>query len=92
TVISTGALTRLSGVCQDITELRRIEARLRHHDDFDALTGLLSRRRLVAEIDRCVDAVGNRARYGALLLIDIDGFGIYNDSYGPAVGDALLRS
>ena len=90
--VNNGWVTRLSGVCQDITKLRRVEARLRHHADHDPLTGLLSRRRLVDEIDQRLGFGPRRARSGALLLIDLDGFGFYNDSYGQAVGDALLRS
>ena len=84
--------TRISGVCQDITELRRVEARLRYHADHDPLTGLLSRHRLVAELDRHLGFGEQRRRSGALVLIDVDGFGIYNDSYGQAAGDMLLRS
>jgi diguanylate cyclase (GGDEF)-like protein len=86
------AVVRIRGVCQDVTDLRRIEASLRHHADHDPLTGLFSRRRLVAELDRQLPSGSRRARSGALLLIDVDGFGFYNDSYGQAVGDALLRS
>jgi len=84
--------TQISGVCQDITELRRVEARLRYHADHDPLTGLLSRRRLVSELDRHLGFGAQRRRGGALVMIDIDGFGIYNDSYGQAAGDMLLCS
>ncbi len=87
-----GAVTRVTGVCQDITELRRVEARLRYHADHDPLTGLLSRRRLVTELDRHLGFAAPHVRSGALLLIDVDGFGFYNDSYGQAAGDLLLRA
>ncbi len=92
TSTSDGAIVQARGVTQDITELRRIEASLRHHADHDPLTGLLSRRRLVAEIDRQLSRGFRLLRSGALLLIDVDAFGFYNDSYGQRVGDALLRS
>ncbi len=85
-------VTRISGVCQDITELRRVEARLRYHADHDPLTGLLSRRRLVSELDRHLGFGERRVRNGALVLVDVDGFGIFNDSYGQTAGDLLLRS
>ncbi len=90
--VDRAGVTQISGVCQDITELRRVEARLRYHADHDPLTGLLSRRRLVAELDRHLGFGERRVRGGALVLIDIDGFGIFNDSYGQAAGDLLLRS
>jgi diguanylate cyclase (GGDEF)-like protein/PAS domain S-box-containing protein len=92
TTTSDGAIVQICGVSQDITELRRIEASLRHHADHDPLTGLLSRRRLVAEIDRQLSRGSRCLRSGALLLIELDGFGFYNDSYGQMAGDALLRS
>ena len=90
--VDRAGVAQISGVCQDITELRRVEARLRYHADHDPLTGLLSRRRLVAELNRHLGFGERRVRGGALVLIDIDGFGIFNDSYGQAAGDLLLRS
>ncbi len=57
---------------------------------FDELTGCLVRRvfheRVEAEIDRA-------ERYDlplALVMIDIDGFKVINDTYGHVVGDAVL--
>jgi diguanylate cyclase (GGDEF)-like protein len=87
-----GAAARLRGVCHDITELRAVEALLQHESEHDALTGLFNRRRLADEIDQQLSYVPRPDRAGAVLLIDVDGFGFYNDSYGQPAGDALLRS
>jgi diguanylate cyclase (GGDEF)-like protein len=54
----------------------------------DALTGLLNRRRLMADLERRVGrAAGGPA---VLMLFDLDGFKHYNDTFGHLAGDALL--
>jgi diguanylate cyclase (GGDEF)-like protein/PAS domain S-box-containing protein len=76
---------------QDITERRRLEARLRHDADHDPLTGLLNRRRFEEELDcHAIDCVRYGA-HGALLLIDLDDFKPVNDRLGHAAGDTVLR-
>jgi two-component system, cell cycle response regulator len=55
----------------------------------DSLTGLGNRRRLLADLDRAVSAAREDAPR-ALLLLDLDGFKLYNDRYGHPAGDALL--
>jgi diguanylate cyclase (GGDEF)-like protein len=67
------------------TYLRRAE--------YDALTGLLSPRALRERLARLIE----RARFAplariALLFVDTDRFKNWNDTYGHASGDALLRA
>jgi diguanylate cyclase (GGDEF)-like protein/PAS domain S-box-containing protein len=83
---------RVRAVCQDLTELRAFEARVQHLSDHDPLTGLFSRRRLIDEMDRELRHPTRRDRAGVLLLVDVDGFGFYNDSFGQSAGDDLLRA
>jgi diguanylate cyclase (GGDEF)-like protein len=65
----------------------------RHRAEYDALTGLLTprafRERLSALLDR--SRVAPLARL-ALLFVDTDRFKSWNDTYGHASGDALLRA
>lgn len=56
----------------------------------DALTGLLNRRTLVEEASALIAAAPQRRQAIALLVIDLDRFKTVNDTYGHAVGDALL--
>ena len=64
----------------------------RRSAEYDALTGLLTprafRRRLGALIERTRHVPDGRL---ALLFVDTDHFKQWNDSYGHAAGDALLR-
>jgi len=87
-----GRPARLRMVCQDLTELRTVEARLEHLSDHDPLTGLLNRRRLIDEIDRELRYGTREDQAGALLLIDVDRFGFYNDAFGQPAGDKVLRA
>jgi diguanylate cyclase (GGDEF)-like protein len=78
--------------------LREAQAALQAHNQSldrmartDALSGVYNRRYL----DECLAAeVGRAARSGAsvaLVLLDVDFFKRYNDSYGHAAGDDCLR-
>jgi two-component system, cell cycle response regulator len=63
--------------------------RTRHESLTDALTGLLNRRALVAKLED-LSADEDHGQH-ILLLLDLDGFKSYNDSFGHSAGDALLR-
>jgi diguanylate cyclase (GGDEF)-like protein len=53
----------------------------------DSLTGLGNRRRLLRELDRRIEL----GESGLLVILDLDGFKAYNDTYGHPAGDSLLQ-
>ena len=78
-------------VLRDATERREMEAQLRRLVLLDALTGVSNRR---AFDERFEQEFLRAARgHGALglLMIDVDHFKLYNDTYGHQAGDKCLR-
>ena len=79
------------GIVRDITERKRVEAKLIHLAQYDALTGLPNR---ALFMDRLAGATlrANRAnRALAVLFLDLDGFKKVNDTLGHHSGDELLK-
>jgi len=56
----------------------------------DALTALPNRRLLFEHLGRALAACRRHGIYGALLLVDLDGFKAVNDNHGHDAGDTLL--
>lgn len=59
--------------------------------NYDDLTGLPNRRMFLARLDRAIRRAKRHQRICALLHVDLDRFRQINDSFGPRVGDFLLR-
>jgi diguanylate cyclase (GGDEF)-like protein len=68
-------------------ELRQQMELNAHQASHDALTGLANRRKLLVDLDALIH---QRDGDGTLVLGDLDGFKLYNDSFGHPAGDALL--
>lgn len=72
---------------RDITRRKVYEEQLKHLSSHDALTGLYNRTFYEAELDRLVTS----RRYPvSIIIIDLDGLKITNDSYGHAAGDKMI--
>jgi diguanylate cyclase (GGDEF)-like protein len=72
-------------------QLAKTAERLRNESLTDTLTGLMNRRGFDAQLAQAIGDGSRRARGVALLMIDIDNFKTYNDTYGHPAGDRCLR-
>ncbi|ALF89533.1 MULTISPECIES: sensor domain-containing diguanylate cyclase [Ralstonia solanacearum species complex] len=87
-----GRVAGVHAVMLDITERKKQELRLRALSTTDHLTGLLNRAGFEERLSAALAQAASEGTAGALLLLDLDGFKVVNDTYGHAAGDALLRT
>jgi diguanylate cyclase (GGDEF)-like protein/PAS domain S-box-containing protein len=76
----------------DVTELRRIEAKLSHLARHDPLTDLPNRVQLRERMDQALVGDALEGSRLVVLLFEIDRFKEVNDTFGPSIGDALLQA
>ena len=74
---------------EDISDRKRAEGKLAHEARHDSLTGLGNRRAFFDDFEQRVSAATREAPL-QLVLLDLDGFKSYNDTFGHPAGDALL--
>jgi diguanylate cyclase (GGDEF)-like protein len=77
-------------VAERTAELSLTQAQLRHFAYVDMLTGLPNRRAFTEEFRRLIEEAELANLRLALLLIDMDGFKLVNDTLGHHAGDSLL--
>ena len=75
----------------DITERRRIEAKIAYMAQHDALTDLPNRLQLYEQLQQTL-ARPKRGEHVAVFCLDLDRFKEVNDTHGHPVGDLLLQS
>lgn len=78
-------------ICHDVTERKEAEARIRHLAMTDPLTGLANRSHFDSSLDEALRSARRTNLSVGLVLIDLNKFKPVNDTYGHAVGDALLK-
>ncbi len=87
-----GNTIALLGLCEDISERKKMEHKLRELAHYDTLTGLTNRAFFLSLLERAVSNRRRRHAPLALMYFDIDHFKEINDSYGHDSGDTLLRA
>lgn len=70
----------------------RLRDSLRQQSIRDALTGLYNRRFLEESLQRELARAQRRAQSLSVVMLDVDHFKRFNDSYGHEVGDQVLQS
>jgi diguanylate cyclase (GGDEF)-like protein len=83
-------LRRYQDFSREIKARRGAELEARNLARHDPLTGLPNRRFFAEKLDECLRNVSETQRV-AILMLDLDGFKIVNDTHGHAVGDKALR-
>lgn len=79
--------TLYTALQQELTERRQIEKKLTYMSYFDALTGLYNRTFFKQEMGR-LEVAGEKPV--AIILCDVDGLKLINDTLGHEQGDVLL--
>jgi len=78
-------------VLERTQELRESNARLERLTLEDGLMGIGNRRAMEKDLDQVHERALRYGRPYGIILIDLDYFKNYNDSYGHAAGDKLLK-
>ncbi len=76
------------GVARDITQRRQAEERIRHLSFHDQLTGLYNRHFLEVEMERLNT---ERQLPISIIMADLNGLKLVNDTYGHHAGDEMLK-
>ena len=86
----TRRMVKMSDMTQ--SELNRLSRKLEHMSGTDALTDLCNRRFFNELFRKEWDAAVRAGTSLAVLMIDVDFFKEYNDTYGHIMGDSCLQS
>ncbi len=87
-----GELSQLTQVFNDmVRRLRQGREELERLSVTDELTGLANRRRLAAELEREWKRSERHKRLFVVIMMDVDRFKHFNDTYGHPAGDGVLR-
>ena len=86
-----GVVRKWVSVGKDVTEQRRLEQALQQFGNYDALTGLSSRRLFAKELNAALQKHTDAAGILVLCLLDIDQFKDLNEQWGQPLADQFLR-
>jgi diguanylate cyclase (GGDEF)-like protein len=84
-------LTELAGDISFALEYIEKEEKLNYLAYYDSLTGLPNRTLFHERVSQALQSGRESGSQAALLLLDLQRFGVINDTYGRQAGDALLK-
>jgi len=81
----------LNGLIQEKRKLSKVNARLGRLADLDALTSLYNRRAFERILRINLSAAREAGNVVSIIMVDIDRFKEFNDTFGHPMGDQLLK-
>jgi len=82
---------RLSASKEEINQLQEHLAVVRTESLTDPLTGLSNRKHFDERLAHAIDEAAERSEALSLVMVDIDHFKAFNDTWGHLTGDQVLR-
>lgn len=82
---------RWSGVVSDITGRKQMEDELKRQARIDVLTGLNNRRHFFELAEQELARAKRHGEPLSVLMLDVDHFKLFNDTYGHQIGDLVLQ-
>ncbi len=86
-----GRILQYAAVISDVTRRKEDEERILYQANYDTLTGLPNRSLFLDRLNRALSTAARARSKVGLMIIDLDGFKLVNDTLGHNIGDLLLK-